>query len=174
MYPYRGIGYTGRHSYGISTIPDNPNTLTRKSSGKNDASRYPLHGPVTWNPARTRPRSTLRLCTRLRYRNSANVTITARTPTLCQEPAYCSVRHKTLALSLAYSVPCWPPFLTGLDSLFLTWFDSPFPTGFDSVISWFDSTNIYCTYFWFKSHHSIIIPFKLQGFPHWTGRVSLK
>ena len=61
MHPYRGIVRKDRVSYGISTIPEDFNTLTQQSSGKNDTPWDPLHGPVTCNPARTRPGSTLHL-----------------------------------------------------------------------------------------------------------------
>ena len=47
MHPDRLIVRTYRHSYGLYMIPYGQNTLTRQSDDKNDAPRYPLHGPVT-------------------------------------------------------------------------------------------------------------------------------
>ena len=47
MYLERGIVRTYRWSDGLSTIPDNQNTLTRQYANTNDAPRDPLHGPVT-------------------------------------------------------------------------------------------------------------------------------
>ena len=70
MHPDRGIVRTYRNSYGLSTRPDNHTTLTHRSADTNDAPKDPLHGPVTWNRARTRPYSTLRLRLRLRPRAS--------------------------------------------------------------------------------------------------------
>ena len=35
---------------GLFTKPDDQNTLTCQSNNTNNAPRYPLHGPVTWNP----------------------------------------------------------------------------------------------------------------------------
>ena len=52
---------TGRWPYGIPTKPDKPNTLTRQSAVTNNAPRFPLYIPVTWNPARTWPDYILRL-----------------------------------------------------------------------------------------------------------------
>ena len=50
MHPDRGIVHIYRHSYGLSNIPDGPNKPTCQSTGINEAPRYLLHGPVTWNP----------------------------------------------------------------------------------------------------------------------------
>ena len=61
MYLDRGIVSTYRRSDGLSTIPDNQNILIHQSADTNNAPRDPPHCPVTWNPARTRPYSTLRL-----------------------------------------------------------------------------------------------------------------
>ena len=47
MYPYRGIVCTYIRSEGLSTRPNQQNTLTRKSTSKNDSPREPLQGPVT-------------------------------------------------------------------------------------------------------------------------------
>ena len=47
MYPYRGIVRTDRGSDGLYMRPDGPNTLNLQPSSMNDASRYPLHIPVT-------------------------------------------------------------------------------------------------------------------------------
>ena len=47
MHPYRGIVYTYIRSYGISTIPDDQNTLTLQSADIKNAPRDPLLGPVT-------------------------------------------------------------------------------------------------------------------------------
>ena len=114
MHPDRGIVSTYRRSYGLSTRPDDHNSLTRQSIDTNDAPRDPLHGPVTWNPVRTRPYSTLQLrlhlCIRLQ-----SIAITVSTAQLCQEPAHCCIRYPTLALSSASAFPCWQPFPTGFD-----------------------------------------------------------
>ena len=59
MHPERGIVRTYRQSDGLSMITDDQNTLTRQSPNTNDAPRDPLLGPVTWNPAHTRPYFTL-------------------------------------------------------------------------------------------------------------------
>ena len=40
---------TDRHSDGLSTIPDDLNTLTLQSAGMNNTPRDPLHRPVTGN-----------------------------------------------------------------------------------------------------------------------------
>ena len=47
MHPDRGIVCTYIMSDGISTKPDDQNTLTCQSTDTNDAPRNPLHGPVT-------------------------------------------------------------------------------------------------------------------------------
>ena len=46
MHPDRGIVRTYRRSEGLSTRPDDSNTLTRQSVDANDAPRDPLHIPV--------------------------------------------------------------------------------------------------------------------------------
>ena len=55
MQPENGIVHMEIWSEGLFTRPDKPNTLTCQSTSTNDTPRYPLHGPVTWNTARTRP-----------------------------------------------------------------------------------------------------------------------
>ena len=85
MHPDRGIVCTYRRSDSIYTIPDDHKNLNHQSNDMNDSPRDPLHGPVTWNPARTRPYSTLRLRLRLHLQS---VTITASTAPLRQEPAH--------------------------------------------------------------------------------------
>ena len=65
MHTYRGIVRTRRWSDGLSTRPDDQNTITCQSDNTNEAPRGPLLGPVTWNPARTWPYSTLQLHLRL-------------------------------------------------------------------------------------------------------------
>ena len=47
MHPNIVIVRTGIHSGGLSTIPDGLKTITRQSTGTNNAPRDPLHGPVT-------------------------------------------------------------------------------------------------------------------------------
>ena len=47
MHPDRVIVRTYRHSDGISTRPNDQNTLTCQSSDTNNTPRDPLHGPVT-------------------------------------------------------------------------------------------------------------------------------
>ena len=157
MHPDRGIVRTYIWSDGLSTRPDNQNTFTRQSADTNNAPRDPLHGPVTWNPARTRPYSTLRLRRRLRLQS---ITITASSALLRQEPTYFCIRYPTLAQSSASAVLCWQMFLTGFDSpvfdlirltCYPTGFNSPvfklvgltcFSIGFDSPV--FDLTRLTC------------------------------
>ena len=50
MHPDREIVRTNRRSDGLSTRPDDPNTLTHQSAGTNNTCRDLLLGPVTWNP----------------------------------------------------------------------------------------------------------------------------
>ena len=129
MHPDIEIVRMYRRSDCLSTRPDDQNTLTHQSADTNDAPRDPLHGPVTWNPAHTRPYSTLRLRLSLK-----SITITASMALLCQEPTNCCIRYPMLARSSASAVPCWQPFPTGFDSpvfdlIRLTWifvrFNSP-------------------------------------------------
>ena len=47
MYPYIVIVRRDRRSDGISIIPDESNTLTRQSAGRNASPRDPLLRPVT-------------------------------------------------------------------------------------------------------------------------------
>ena len=47
MHPERGIVRTYRRLDGLSTRPDDQNTLTCQSADTNYAPRGPLHGPVT-------------------------------------------------------------------------------------------------------------------------------
>ena len=47
MHPYRVILCTGRFSYVLSKITDNPNAITHQSIGTDDDSREPLYGPGT-------------------------------------------------------------------------------------------------------------------------------
>ena len=47
MHPYRVILSTYRKSYGLSTRPDGPNTLTHQSASTRNAYRDPPHSPVT-------------------------------------------------------------------------------------------------------------------------------
>ena len=42
-----GSVHTDRLSKCLSTIPDESNTLTYKSTSKNDSTRDPLHSPIT-------------------------------------------------------------------------------------------------------------------------------
>ena len=76
MYPDREILRTNRWSYGLSKRPNDHNNLNLQFNDTNDAPRDPLHVPVTWNPARTQPYSTLRLrlCLRIRLQSSASLT----------------------------------------------------------------------------------------------------
>ena len=103
---------------------------------------------------RTLPGSTLRL----RPGISSDVTITARTPPLCQDTTHWHIRYPTISLLSALAVLCWAQFWTQIDSPFPTWFDSPFLTwadslfptcsdsqfltGFDSVSPRFDLTHV--------------------------------
>ena len=157
MHPDRGILHTYRRSDGLSTRPDNHNTFTRQSADTNEFPRDPLHGPVTWNPARTRPYSTLRLRLRLHLQS---ITIATSSALLRQEPTHCCIRYTTLAQSSASAVLCWQMFPTGFDSpvfdlirltCFPTGLNSPvfdwvgltcFSIGFDSPV--FDLTRLTC------------------------------
>ena len=49
MHPYRVIVSNHRRSDGLSTIPDEQNTLTCLSADMNDAPKDPLLGHLTWN-----------------------------------------------------------------------------------------------------------------------------
>ena len=115
MSPDVGIINKYRWSDRLYTGTDNPNTLTRQSATMNDTPRDPLHGPVTWNPSRTRHYSTLLLRLHLRINS---FTITSSSAIMLQYPAHFCIRYPTLAPSLASSVTCWQPFTTGLDSQF--------------------------------------------------------
>ena len=68
MHPDRVIVRVYRQSDGLSTRPDEQNTLTRQYVNTNDTPRDPLHDPVTCNHSQTQPYSTLRLRLRLRLR----------------------------------------------------------------------------------------------------------
>ena len=122
MHRDRGIVRTYIRSDGIITRPDYQNIITCRCTYTNDGPRGLLHSPVTWNPARTRPYSTLRL-----HLRPHSVTITASTAPLRQDPAHICIRHPTQAPSTALSVPCWQPF----------------PTGFDSPVFRFDLTQLF-------------------------------
>ena len=50
MQPYRVIVHMEIKSDGLSTIPDEPNTLTYQSTSINNACRNPLHSPVIMRP----------------------------------------------------------------------------------------------------------------------------
>ena len=112
MHPGREMVRTYRWSYVLSKRPDNQNNLTCQSDYTNDTPRYPLHGPVTWKPVRTRPYSMLRQCLRLRICLQSITIIASTAP-------HCYIRYPMLVPSLASSlaVPCWQPFLTGFDSI---------------------------------------------------------
>ena len=64
MHPDRGTVRTYRRSDSLSMRPDDPNTPTRQSNVTNDAPKYPIHGPIAWDP--TYFTDTLRLRLRLR------------------------------------------------------------------------------------------------------------
>ena len=76
MHPDRGTVRTYRRSDGLSTRTNSQNTFICQSTDTNDSPRDLLHGPITWNPPRTRPYSKLLLrlrlflCLRLRPRAS--------------------------------------------------------------------------------------------------------
>ena len=69
MHPCKGIVRTYIRSGGLSTRPDDQNTLNSQSKDINDAPRDPLHGPFTWNPDQISPYSTLQLRIRLQSQN---------------------------------------------------------------------------------------------------------
>ena len=48
MHPDKVTVRIDSHSYDLSTIPYNPNTLTFQYCGTNNIPRDPLHGPVMW------------------------------------------------------------------------------------------------------------------------------
>ena len=111
MYLDRGIVRMYRRSDSLSMRPNDQKNLTCQSVYMRNSPRDPLHAPVTWNPTRTRPYSTLRLRLSLK-----SITITASMALLCQEPTNCCIRYPMLARSSASAVPCWQPFPTGFDS----------------------------------------------------------
>ena len=124
MQPDRRIVRTHRRSDGLSTIPNDQNTLTRQSADTNDTPRDPICRPVTWNPAWKRPYSTLRLRPRLQSR--------AYTPP-SQSPRalHYWVKRPPTVTSVIRCYPrhwqqkfCWSHFSTWFDSRFLIWFDS--------------------------------------------------
>ena len=47
MHPYRGKLHMDRQSDGLSTRPDDSNTLTRQYAVDEDSPRDPLLGPIT-------------------------------------------------------------------------------------------------------------------------------
>ena len=47
MHPYRGIVHVYRRSDGLSTRPDDQNTVTHQYTDTNDTPRDPLNGLVT-------------------------------------------------------------------------------------------------------------------------------
>ena len=63
--------------------------------------KEPLHGPGTWNPARTRPHSTLRLRLQLRLRLGLRLRLPLRLPL---RRAHRRISYPTLAPSSAYAV----------------------------------------------------------------------
>ena len=143
MHSDRVIVRTYIRSDGISTIPDDQNTHISQSDDMNNAPRDPLHVPVTWNPARTQPYSTLRLRIRLRLRLQS-ITITASTAPLRQEPYHCCIRYPTLVRSSASASPCWQPFQTRFDALFFDMIRlTCFPTILYSLFFQFDLTHIF-------------------------------
>ena len=93
MRPDRLIVCTYRGSDGLSMRPDDHNTLPCQSYNTNDSPREPLHGPVTWNPDRTRPYSTLHYVNIYAYSHgiSTAVTITSSNALMYQEPAHCCI-----------------------------------------------------------------------------------
>ena len=113
MHPDIVIVRTYSRSDILSTIPNDKNIITRQSDNTNDAPRDPLHDPIIWNPAQTRPYSTQQIFLRLHLQS---ITITASTSLLCQESTHRCIRYLTLAPSLASAVPCWQPVPTGFNS----------------------------------------------------------
>ena len=118
MHPYRGIVSTYILSDGISTKTDDQNTLILQYADTNDPPRDPLHGPVTWNLARTRPYSTSTAI----YTTpciSATVTTTASTALLRQETAHHHINYPMLYPLLESAVS----LVTVFDLIRLTIFD---------------------------------------------------
>ena len=105
MQPYIGKVLTYRQSYTISKRPYIQNTLTHQSADMNNATRDPFHGPVTWNPYRTRPyvyakATSTSTATSTTPCFSAAVTITTSNTLLRQEPAHHNISYLALVSTL--------------------------------------------------------------------------
>ena len=122
MQPYRGLEHTYRNSDGLSTIPDDQNTLTHQSTDISVTPRdpiftsplygiLPVHGP------------TLHCGNFYVYIYGpgifSDITNTTSTEPLRQEPAHRRIRYLTLVPSSALADLCWKPFPTGFNSLVL-------------------------------------------------------
>ena len=108
MHPDRGIVCMDRWSDGISTIPDDLNTLTCQSSGTKDAPGTLFHSPVTWNPAQAQPGPMLHINLRLlsqHLRQCHNCRNHSTSVSI-------SISYTTLSPSLASEVLRCPPFPT--------------------------------------------------------------
>ena len=143
MHPYRGIVLTNRRWYGLYTIPDDSNTLTRQSVGTSNTPREPICGPFIWNPARHGPNYVYvygYVYSPTRHHNHCK-----------QRTLRCYVNIPPLVMSywppqspsLALAVSIWSLVLIWFDSsfsmklhsVFITQFDSRFLTGSDSDFS---------------------------------------
>ena len=179
MHPYRVIVRTSICSDSVSTIPDYLITLTHQSVDTNNSPRDPLHGPVTCNPSCFT--DTLCLCLQYRHlfhhRNRHEHTATQQAHplphlTLRREPCHW---HRQFHRSL------FQPNLTHdsqFDQIQFFKFNQTRDFRFDQThfffvrldsIFLFDSNHVEHMYFRFESPNFIIISFRLQVVPHWTG-----
>ena len=124
MHPYRGILRMEKWSDGLSTIPGDPNTLTRQSSGTNDAPRDLLHGLVTWNTSRHGPYYVYTYV--YVYSNTWNHD--------CWKQQMIWRYVNRLSIAASYPPPQAPSSALAVshNSTVPTRFDSSFSTGFDS------------------------------------------
>ena len=129
-----------RQSDGLSTRPDDPNSITHQSASMNYAPRDLLHGLLHG----ILPISRIRYIYVYAYSPGipAAIAIAKSTPPREYTANFC-IMHTTLAPSSVSEVKSWPLFTTCSDSLrltvselirkFSTLFDSRFLTRFDSV-----------------------------------------
>ena len=125
-------------------IPDYSNTLTCQSAAAYDAPRDPLYVPITWNPACTRPESTL--CLHLCYQHIRWCRFS------CDH--HCRIINLTKNLSFIRCKCCQQH--QNFCAAPLSWFDAPFLIRLTSPnsnqINRFDSTPVSRKYFFDLSH----------------------
>ena len=154
IHPYIVIFNTDGQSHGLSTRPDGPNTLFHQSAATNDAPRDLLYIPITWNPSRKRPDSTLLLHLWSWHFRHCNC---------CWEHHNCVkielrdasfIQRKRLRWHRTF-LWCSPPlFLIPLpvpDLFQKIWFNSDSQTQFDSDFLLQFNTSCTKIIFWFKS-----------------------